>query len=444
MRRYSLAVIAVVLALVAVVALSAWYFERPTVVRVTVARDTPDLQLMTAVAAVMSRERETLRLRVTPVDSASASAAAIDNGSTDFAVVRTDIDMPRQGQTVAILHRSPVVILAPGGSGITQIADLRGRSIGVLVPRPGAEANARLVDVLLVHYDAAEGTRKVTLTADELPQAFADHRIDALIAVGDPTTNQLNDILSAVAVAGQGPPEFVPVLEGKALAQRSPVFEPVEVPRGAFGGASPRPSRDIQTIGVSTRLVARTKVSDSTVGELVRILFATRPLIAAASPLANRMEPPSTDKGATLPVHPGAAAWLDGEEETFLDKYSDFIYIGAMFLSVLASAAAALASRLTAANHARSEELMELLLEHLAAAREAPNTGRLDELEREADTVLGQALEAGSLRHLDTHRVTALGLAIDQVRLAIRDRRRQIEGRAQAGKQESARILAGE
>ena len=70
---------------------------------------------------------------------------------------------------------------------------------------------------------------------------------------------------------------------------------------------------------------------------------------------------------------------------------------------------------------------MQLLLEHLATAREAASSARLDELEREADTVLGQALEAGSLRHLDTHRVTALGLAIDQVRLAIRDRRRQIE-----------------
>jgi hypothetical protein len=87
---------------------------------------------------------------------------------------------------------------------------------------------------------------------------------------------------------------------------------------------------------------------------------------------------------------------------------------------------------------------MELLLEHLAAAREAPDSGRLDELEREADTVLGQALEAGSLRHLDTHRVTALGLAIDQVRLAIRDRRRQIEAGERKGTQESARFLPGE
>ena len=107
------------------------------------------------------------------------------------------------------------------------------------------------------------------------------------------------------------------------------------------------------------------------------------------------------------------------------------------------NAAAALASRLTAMTHARSEELMELLLERLGNAREAPSAARLDELEREADTILAQALEAGSLRHLDTHRVTALGLAIDQVRLAIRDRRRQIEAGDPAIRSETPRILVG-
>ena len=82
MRRYLLATVALALAIVAVVSLSVWYFERPVVVRVTVARDTPDHQLMTAVAAVMARERETLRLRVTAVDNASASRPAAARAPT--------------------------------------------------------------------------------------------------------------------------------------------------------------------------------------------------------------------------------------------------------------------------------------------------------------------------------------------------------------------------
>jgi len=291
-----------------------------------------------------------------------------------------------------------------------------------------------VLDAVLTQYDARAGTRKVTLLAEGLPEALAGRRIDALLAVGDPTDNEFTEIVSSVAAClpadsgGESPVPALSRLRARRCAARL---------------LRRRPAADLRTIGVSTRLVARTKAADGTVGEMVRVLFARRPLIAAAAPLANRMEEPSTDKSAAFPVHPGAAAYLDGDEESFLDKYSDFIYIGAMLLSVLASAAAALASRMNAANHARSEELMQLLLQHLATAREAASSARLDELEREADTVLGQALEAGSLRHLDTHRVTALGLAIDQVRLAIRDRRRQIEAGDPTARVETPRILAG-
>ena len=123
--------------------------------------------------------------------------------------------------------------------------------------------------------------------------------------------------------------------------------------------------------------------------------------------MASRMEAPSTDRDAALPVHPGAAAWLDGEEETFLEKYSDFIYIGAMVLSVLASAAAALASRLTAADHSRIDDMMARLMAMLGEARRAASDEELDLLEEEADTILIEALQHPMRPSLDTQRATA-------------------------------------
>ena len=59
-----------------------------------------------------------------------------------------------------------------------------------------------------------------------------------------------------------------------------------------------------------------------------------------------RIEAPNTDKGAALPVHAGSAAYIDDDEQTFFDKYSDMIYIGAMLLGVLASGATAVMGRL--------------------------------------------------------------------------------------------------
>jgi hypothetical protein len=100
--------------------------------------------------------------------------------------------------------------------------------------------------------------------------------------------------------------------EAKAIAQRSPAFEGVEVMRGAFGGAQPKPAEDFVTLGVSTRLVARNSLGNEVVGALTRLLLAARPAIPARIPIANRIEAPAADKGAALPVHPGALAFLDG------------------------------------------------------------------------------------------------------------------------------------
>ena len=53
MSRLTLVIVAAGLALVAVASFGAWYVERPTVLRVAVARDTDEHQLMTAIAGVM-------------------------------------------------------------------------------------------------------------------------------------------------------------------------------------------------------------------------------------------------------------------------------------------------------------------------------------------------------------------------------------------------------
>jgi hypothetical protein len=444
MRRMILAAAAGGLAVVAAISLTAYFYERPTIVRVAVARDSDDHHLLMAYAQVFAREREPVRLRVVPVDSVTASGAALDARQVDLAVVRTDIGMPRDGQTAVILRRSAAILVAPGGSAIARINDLGGRPIGVLVPRRGAGANVRVLDMILARYDVeGGGTRKIPLTLADLPAALADRRIEALFAVGPTTSGALASAIDMVAASGSGPPAFIPIAEAKAIAQRIPAFEPLEVPRGAFGGAIPRPAKDIQTLAVSTRLVARTDLADPVVGDITRVIFAQRPTVAANQPLANLMEAPATDKDQALPVHTGAAAFLDGDEQTFLDKYSDYIYIGAMVLSVLASAAAALASRLTSMNHVRIDEMLEKLFGILALARQAQSEEALGALEREADDVLVEAHRIGLLKTFEAHQLGALSLALNQVRFAIRDRRRQCAGEARAPAAQPIRIVSG-
>jgi hypothetical protein len=285
-------------------------------------------------------------------------------------------------------------------------------------------ANLNLLNTVLSQYDIPESAvGTVTLSIAEIEKALAAKEVDAVLAFGMPGSDKLSEAVAAVTRASGGKPVFISVPEAEGIAQRSPNYESIEIVRGLFPGASPQPTKSIHTLGVSTRLVARSTLSDTVVGDLTRILLAARPRLALRVPAAARIVAPETDKGAVLPVHPGAAAYLDDEAESFFEKYSDAFYIGAMVLSVLGSALAALASRVSQMQREGTGEAIRRMLDILREAREADHLATLDLLEREADMILAQSLTPKTASGPD---LGALSLAVDQVRHAIEERRKML------------------
>ena len=189
--------------------------------------------------------------------------------------------------------------------------------------------------------------------------------------------------------------------------------------------------------------MARASLRDSVAADLTRLLFSERLSIAQIAPLANQIEAPSTTKGGALPVHPGAAAYLDDEEKSFFDQYSDFVYIGAMLVSVVGSGLAALASRMSSVRHTEFDRLLERLLQILKSARSADRLDELDDLEQEVDEILVSGVADRRVHGIDSHGMVALTLALDQARQAVRERRALLE-RAPQRLIEVPRIVSGE
>jgi hypothetical protein len=104
-----------------------------------------------------------------------------------------------------------------------------------------------------------------------------------------------------------------------------------------------------------------------------------------------------------------------------------------MALSIAGSGIAAMAS--SAANKARARN-MELLRELLAIVRRA-HEGRsieeLDELDRQADDILGAALAKAGSGGIDNAGVAAFTLGLDQARRAIGERRRILLAQGEGG-----------
>ena len=430
MRRLGLVAIAGGLAAIGMATFSIYLYQRPTLLRVAVIRDSEDQRLFAEAAKGFVRDKDTIRFRLVPVNDASATSAALEAGEADLAVVRSDIAMPPSGQSLLIMRRSAAVLLAPPGSPYTSVSDLSGKKVGVL--RGAAQGvgggNLRLLDTILAQYDiASNNVERISLSLTDVPAAIESKSVDAVMVVGVPSSGIVAETVASITLASGGTPVFIPIAEAKAIEQRSPSFESIEVVRGAFGGAPPKPPAAFETLGVSIRLVARASLKDAVAGDVTRLMLNAKSSLAARLPGANRIEAPPTDKDATLPVHPGAAAYIDGEEETFFDKYSDFLYLGAMLISVLGSGLAALASRMNSRQHAEMEALLARLLDIHKRVRAAASPEDVHSLEEEADEVMASALGQSSTQTLDGHRVNALSLALHQVRLAIDDRRKKVE-----------------
>lgn len=426
MMRTVLAAVTACLVVIGGVAAALYAYNRPTELRLAVAQGAQDFRLMTAAAQTFAHQREPVRLRIAPMADAAAAAASLEHGTSDLAVVRSDA-LPAAARAMVVLHRNAALLVAPGGTKLKKIADLRGRKVGLVQENAGGRSNLRLLETILDQYGVPrESVTATTLAPAAVANALRARAIDAVFLVALPQIGATSEVVGQVAASNGQAPVFLPIAEAKAIAKRYPTLEATEVLRGALGGDPPRPAEALETSGVSVLLVGRASIDASVAGEVTRQFLTHRAALAALTPLANYMEAPSTDKDAAVPAHQGTIDFIDGDEHGFFDRYSDFFYLGAMLTSLVGSAAAAVASRLRLSNQERSEKLIERLLEILAGARAASNPAELDDYERELDEAVVASLTDGRLRKMAPAELHIVSLALDQARLAIQERRRAL------------------
>ncbi|TGD98979.1 TAXI family TRAP transporter solute-binding subunit [Methylobacterium nonmethylotrophicum] len=441
MRRHVPIVLAAILALVATGLLAYQWLGQPTTLRVAVGpAGSEDARLVAAVAQSLARTHEDVRLRLVVTGGVAESASLAEQGKVDLAVVRSDVGIPASTQTVAILHRNAVLLLA-ADPGLAAVPDLRGRRIGIVRNSAG---NTRLLGNILEHYDVPAGAVTIVPLGDgqEAGEALRGHRVDAVMVVSPPTGRTAGEVVASIAKGDGNPgdgnsaggtPTFIPIGEAAVLARRWPALESIEIARGTFGGTPPRPVEPITTVGVSHRLVAQAQLSDSAVSELTRLLFVNRPGLAAEVPLANQIEAPDTSKSASLPVHTGAQAYYEGEVESFFDRYGDWFYLIVMCVSILGSAAATLVSRAANRSRARDMALLRQLLAIVRASRDVEDELELTDLDRQADEILAAALARAGAGAIDNAGVAAFTLGLDQARRAIAERRATLQERQAQG-----------
>jgi TRAP transporter TAXI family solute receptor len=408
-----------------------YYFEmRPVILRIAVGpANSDDIKVVQALTQAFTHAHSHVRLRPMQTDGATASAQALADGKADLAIIRGDLEVPKNAQAVATLRKNVAVLWVPpaakgkgnkAGPKITKIQQLSGHRIGVV---GRTEANINLLKVILQQY-GVDPTKieMVQFPANEAAESIRNQKADAYLAAGPVNSKITADAITASTREG-GTPTFLAIDSAEAIAQNHPMYESSEIPAGAFGGSPGRPDDEVKTISFAHHIVARRGLSESTVAAFTRQLFAIRQTVMAEFPLAAKIETPDTDKDAVIPVHPGAAAYVDGEEKTFLDRYSDFIWWGLMGLSAMGSAGAWFAGYLKKDERSNNSSLRARLLDMLGAARCSDSTEELDQMQTEADGILRDTLHCFEHGAIEEGALTAFNIALEQFHNAVADRK---------------------
>jgi hypothetical protein len=189
---------------------------------------------------------------------------------------------------------------------------------------------------------------------------------------------------------------------------------------------------------VNHLLVARKALSELTVTAFTKQLFAIRHSLQKEFPGVANIQVPDTDKAAAIPAHPGAAAYIDGTERTFLERYSDFMWLGLMVLSGLASGGAWLRSYLKRDERAHNTALRNRLVDMISVVRQSGSIAELDDLQREADEILRDTLTCFEDGAVEEDTLSAFNIALDQFHNAIADRKTWIADGSLARRRPSA------
>ena len=421
---------------------------RPVTLRIAVGPPgSDDLKLVQALTQAFARDKMSVRLAPITTEGATESIALLKAGKTDLAVARGDLDLPPDAESVAILRKNVVVLWAPSGlpgkgskkpaPKVKGIDELAGHRVGVI---GRTEANVVLLRVILK--ESGVDPDKVAVTqfgTNQLAELARDPAIDAYMAVG-PLTSKITAEAIALTAKARGEPKFLPIDVSEAIAQRHPLYEAEEIPGSTFASSPARPEDKIDTVSVNHLIVARKSLPETAVGGFVRQLFTVRPQIVREVPAAAKIEKPDTDKDAALPAHAGAAAYIDGTERTFLERYSDYFWLAILILSGLGSAGAWLRHYLKSDEREQNTRHRERLLQMISRVRESQSPEELVSMQHEVDDILRDALNGYDDGALEEGDLSAFGLALEQFHHAVVERRVAIAAGADA--EEAPRMRA--
>ncbi len=349
----------------------------------------PEARFAAKLATVLKNNARRLRLKIVPNADSAKALAQFDRRQAELAVLRTDAKVPPHARAIAILEHDIVLLISPPGKKIKSLAELKKKKIAVLAD---SDNGATFVRNILDMSDNSDAASRVQMAPPNsaFDKLFASGGFGAAVVIAHASAIVKDKRYEQYAKAGGFTLNAID--EAKALARRIPGITEETLATGMVSSSPAIPDDDLDTIGLQWLLVAQSKMSTVTAGDLARAIYENKAELALEDGFASKIEPAVTDKDAFVIAHRGAAEYINDETKSFMDRYSDMMYLGAGALSVIGSIFAAIYTKITRIAPEKASELATAILDIGERMEHATSMDALDTLQDELEAILRGAV----------------------------------------------------
>jgi TRAP-type uncharacterized transport system substrate-binding protein len=344
-----------------------------------------EARFATRLAKVLKNTHSKLRLRIVNNADNAKAVAQFERRDADLAVLRTDAKIPPRARAIAILDHDLVLLLSPGNKKIKSFDDLKKqKKIAVWADGDNSAAFIRNIFEFAESGDTASRVQAAP-PGSTLDKLFASG-FGAVIVVAH-ATRVMKD-KGYTQFARKGGFTLNAIEAAKALARKIPGISAETVEAGMLSSSPQIPEEDLDTLGLQWLLVAQSRISTTNAADLARVVYENKAELALDDGFASKIEPAETDKNAFVMAHPGAAEYINDDIKSFMERYSDVMYLGAGALSIIGSIFAAFYAKVTRVCPEKASALATAILTVGEKIEHAHTMDQLEALQDELEKIL--------------------------------------------------------
>ena len=254
---------------------------------------------MNVTAQATGASAENLRL----ISRGEAEFATVQNDVMDYAYKGTDMF---EGQalpnlaTIGTLYPEVVQIAASKSSGITSIADMRGKRVSIGDMGSGVEFNAK--QILEGYGMTFDDIQKKNLSFKESAEGLQNGTLDACFITAGVPNSALQELAFTAGLV------LIPVegLEANNICSKYGFYTQTVIPGGTYNGTV----TDTPALAIKATLAVSAKLDTDTVYEMTKALFENLDALGTAHAKGKEVSAKAAVTGVSVPFHPGAKKYF--------------------------------------------------------------------------------------------------------------------------------------